>query len=66
MNQKQIDSAEFRVAMIDLQFEAATGWGSWMVDLANERENLVDLLKLAGVQIEHKYQARTSGGGRIS
>ena len=66
MTRDEIDNAELRVAQIDRDFKTATTWGSWMVDLANERENLVNLLKSVGVQIEHKYQARTSGGGRVS
>ena len=50
-----------RVAKIDLMFESATGWGSWMVECANEREHLANQLG-----IEHKYLARTGTGGRVS
>ena len=53
-----------RIATIDNNFEMATGWGSWMVMCANEREELVNKLNKAGYQIEHKYQARTSDGER--
>lgn len=45
-----------RVAAIDAKFEAAQGWGSWMVSLANEREGLADRFGL-----EHKHQARVGG-----
>lgn len=54
-----------RIAEIDAMFEAATGWGSWMVECANEREALVNRLAKAGVMVEHKYQARTDNGGRV-
>ena len=66
MTSEQITVAILRVGQIDRHFKGATAWGGWMVDLANEREVLVNLLKSAGVPIEHKYQARTSGGGRTS
>jgi len=56
-----------RIAAIDSMFEAAGGWGSWMVSAANEREHLVNQLKSKfGVTVEHKYLARTSDGGRVS
>lgn len=51
--------AVIRIAEIDLMFEQATGWGSWMVECANERETLADRWNLP-----HKYQARTSNGKR--
>jgi len=35
-----------------------------MVECANEREALVNELAEYGVKIEHRYQARTSDGGR--
>lgn len=54
-----------RIAGIDSLFENATGWGSWMVSAANEREQLVNMLNKRGHQIEHKYQARTTAGGRV-
>lgn len=46
-----------RIAEIDAKFEAATGWGSWMVMLANERERLADEHGLP-----HRYLARTDSG----
>ncbi len=46
-----------RIAEIDLWFAGATGWGSWMVGCANEREALANRWKLP-----HKYQVRTSDG----
>lgn len=55
-----------RVAEIDAMFDEATGWGSWMVMAANERESLVNQLKAAGYVIEHKWQARDESGGRVS
>jgi hypothetical protein len=53
-----------RIAEIDAMFAAATGWGSWMVECANEREGLVNRLNAEGRQIEHKYQARGGNGQR--
>ena len=51
------EKARERIAAIDAEFEAATGWGSWMVSLANEREALADRFGF-----EHKHQARCGGG----
>lgn len=45
-----------RVAKIDAMFESATGWGSWMVECANEREDLATKFGLP-----QKYQARCGG-----
>jgi hypothetical protein len=56
---------ELRIAEIDNLFAEATGWGSWMVEAANERESLVNALRKEGHQIEHKHQARSSTGGRV-
>lgn len=50
-----------RVTEIDKMFEQATGWGSWMVECANEREYLANKHGLP-----HKYQARSSTGSRVS
>lgn len=55
------DDAMQRVEEIDREFESATGWGSWMVMLANERERLVDDLRANGYAIEHKWLARCGG-----
>lgn len=55
----EIETAKARIAEIDALFETATGWGSWMVMAANEREALTDRFGLP-----HKYQARTAAGGR--
>jgi hypothetical protein len=55
-----------RITEIDLMFAEASGWGSWMVMCANEREALVDALKRDGHEVEHKYQARTGTGRRVS
>lgn len=60
------EKARLRIAEIDTMFESATGWGAWMVMAANERERLVDWLRKCGHKIEHKYLARTAGGGRTS
>jgi hypothetical protein len=51
-----------RIAAIDQAFEEATGWGSWMVSCANEREALVNRLREAGHDIAHKWLARTADG----
>jgi len=56
---------ELRIAEIDNWFAEATGWGSWMVEAANERESLVNALRKEGHHIEHKHQARSSTGGRV-
>lgn len=53
------EEAVKRIAEIDAMFEGATGWGSWMVMAANEREALADRFGF-----EQKYQARTASGGR--
>jgi hypothetical protein len=50
------DEAIKRIAEIDAMFAEATGWGSWMVMCANEREALANEFGL-----EHKYQARCGG-----
>jgi len=53
-----------RIAEIDAMFEEATGWGSWMVMAANEREGIVNRLRAEGYDVQHKYQARTASGAR--
>lgn len=56
-----------RLAEIDDMFENATGWGSWMVSVANEREVLVNSINsrwLMDEPLKHKWQARTASGGR--
>lgn len=60
------EAALRRISEIDAMFEQASGWGSWMVACANERERIVDQLRERGHNIEHKYQARTASGGRVS
>lgn len=55
------EEAIARVAEIDAMFEQATGWGSWMVMTANERERLVDDLQANGYNVEHKWLARCDG-----
>ena len=55
-----------RVAAIDVLFEDATGWGSWMVSAANDRERLVSDLNTRGYDIPHKHLARTGDGRRVS
>ena len=64
MTEEQRDEAKDRIAQIDQMFEAATGYGSWMIMCANEREDLVDRLRADGVMVEHKYQARLVDGSR--
>ena len=59
-------NAQERIAEIDRLFSESTGWGSWMVAAANERESLVTKLRTEGVQIEHRFQARTGAGCRVS
>lgn len=60
------DEAIIRIAEIDRMFEDATGWGSWMVMCANERECLVDMLRGRGITVAHKWRARTAEGDRTS
>lgn len=60
-----MDEAMNRINEIDAMFEDARGWGSWMVEAANEREHLVNMLRKQGVDIEHKYLARTDSGHRV-
>lgn len=56
---KEEADAVSRIAEIDAMFEKATGWGSWMVMAANEREELADKFNLP-----QKYQARNGDGSR--
>lgn len=51
-----LEAAKQRIAEIDVMFEGAKGWRSWMVMLANEREDLATQLNLP-----QKYQARCGG-----
>ena len=60
------DHRVLRIAEIDTWFAAASAWGSWMVDCANEREGLVESLKADGHDVAHRFQARTDLGGRVS
>lgn len=48
-----------RIAAIDSMFDLATGWGSWMVMAANEREDLATQFGLP-----QKHQARCADGSR--
>ena len=50
-----------RITQIDFMFDAATGWGSWMVTAANDRERLVDDLQAAGWPVTHDNLARCGG-----
>lgn len=50
-----------RIRKIDAMFDGATGWGSWMVGCANEREALATEYGLP-----QKYQARNGGGSRTN
>ena len=66
MTDEQIAKAKARISEIDAMFEGATGWGSWMVGSANERETLVNHLQSAGLtDVQHKHQARTASGRRV-
>ena len=65
MTDEEQATALARIAHIDAMFEAATGWGSWMVMCANEREHLAKRLRAAGHQIEDKWLARGSDGSRV-
>lgn len=49
-------NAKQRIAEIDKMFEEATGWGSWMVECANEREALANQFGLP-----HRFHARCGG-----
>lgn len=53
--------AKTRIDEIDEMFDKATHWGSWMVMLANEREDLATKYGFA-----HKNLARTSNGRRTN
>ena len=56
-----------RIDEIDAMFDKATGWGSWMVMAANEREALVNHLRSKWqMDIKHENLARTSDGRRVS
>ena len=43
--EKDLEAAKARIAEIDKMFAEATGWGSWMVMCANEREVLASQLE---------------------
>lgn len=64
MDAAEIAAATARIAEIDAMFERASGWGSWMVAAANEREAIVNRLRAAGVEMQHKHLARTACGRR--
>ena len=66
MTEFNIGAAQLRVIQIDAMLEDQTGWGSWVVEAANERENLVNQLRLKGYDVKHKHLSRTSNGGRVS
>ena len=53
-----LEQAVKRIAEIDAMFEGATGWGSWMVEAANEREHLATRFDLP-----QRYQARSASRG---
>lgn len=57
----ELTSAIKRIVEIDKNFSEAKHWGSWMVEVANEREALA--IKWG---FPHNYQARTANGGRVS
>ena len=61
MTEGQRDEALMRLSEIDLMFAQATGWGSWMVGCANEREDLANKLRANGIMVAHKYVARCGG-----
>jgi hypothetical protein len=66
MTQDEQDAALKTIAQYDEMFDRATGWGSWMVEAANDRERLVNKLNANGHEIEHKNLARTADEGRVS
>jgi hypothetical protein len=54
-----------RIAEIDKMFEDAKEWRSWMVSFANEREAIINSAnKRWGLNLEHRWLARTGSGGR--
>lgn len=57
-----ITATKARIAKIDKRFEEAEGWGSWMFESSIEREFLVSRLARLGVEVPHKYQARSDSG----
>ena len=58
-------AARARIAEIDSWFARDNGWGSWMVEMGNEREAIVNRLRSAGEADEHKHRSRTATGGRV-
>tara|TARA_R110000868_G_scaffold335817_1_gene596695 strand:- start:523 stop:726 length:204 start_codon:yes stop_codon:yes gene_type:complete len=60
MSIEEQEAALRRIAEIDAMFDSATGWGSWMVMCANEREGIVDRLRESGHNIGHKFQEYTA------
>jgi hypothetical protein len=62
MSANEEQDALKRIEEITTMFEQATGWGSWMVMAANERERLVNKLNATGrYTIEHKWLVRCDG-----
>lgn len=55
-----------RIDEIDSWFQTSTGWGSWMVAAANEREAIVNRLNRNGLAVQHKHLARTGDGKSVS
>lgn len=52
-----------RIREVDAMFDRATGWGSWMVGAANDRERLVNYANHRWqAALEHKNLARTADG----
>jgi len=66
VEKQSIEQMLERIKKIDQDFDAAIGWGSWMVSCANERESLVNRLAREHVIVPHKNLARDAAGGRVS
>lgn len=54
----RVKEIQTRIAEIDVMFEAAKGWGSWMMTASHERRDLVRELARLGVDVEHKWEVR--------
>lgn len=55
------EQIQARIAEIDVMFESATDWGSWMSTASSERKHLVNRLRDEfKIDIPHRYEKRRS------
>jgi hypothetical protein len=58
---KTAEEIQAKIAEIDLMFDCATGWGSWMADASGWRRSLIERLEREhGISAPHKHEHRTA------